>query len=505
MSAAKKRWSAAGLILLGVVAGLIFASQLRITPEGFAYKSESRGTDAITGDTSSAPVEVIRLQDTGKAFTAVSREVLPTVVSISSTIQGTSRSPQDNTWDLRDFFRFYSPQEQESRPQRGMGSGVIVSDDGYILTNHHVIDGADEIKVVLYDNRSFEAKLVGTDPLTEIALIKIEGKDLPAIRFGDSDEMEVGEWVLAIGNPLNLSSTVTAGIVSAKGRGIGIIQDRESNFENGSLAIENFIQTDAAINPGNSGGALVNLKAELIGINTAIATGTGYYTGAGFAIPINLARKIMNDFIKYGHVNRPWLGISMRNVDDVMAIRFKMDVPRGVYIDKVLENTPAEKAGLKFLDVILAVDGEDVNKSNRIQSIIAQKNPGDKITLTILRDGREMEVVVKLGRREADTAQNDSQREEEFHDLGLTVLNPEDVNPRMGTNIRGVYVSGVERFSPAYDAGIVQGSWITRIEDQDINSVADYRRELSKYKNGDVVIFHIVFRNQEARIPIKIQ
>jgi len=500
----KKRWSAAGLIFLGIVAGIIFSSQLRLTPAGFAGKVDKSDSEFL-GNTSESPKVAPDPQAVGKAFTVVAKEVLPTVVSISSTIKGTEARGEQHS--INDLFRlFEQPQrgERGQRPQRGMGSGVIISSDGYILTNHHVIDKAEDIKVTLYDNRAFKAHLIGTDPLTEIALIQIDCKDLPAIRLGNSDELEIGEWVLAFGNPLNLTSTVTAGIVSAIGRGIDIIRNNTRNIEGGSLAIESFIQTDAAINPGNSGGALVNLNSELIGINTAIATGTGYNNGAGFAVPINLANKIVKDFIKYGHVNRPWLGISMKNVDDIIAARFKMKKPKGVYIDQVLEDTPAEKAGLKFLDIILKVDGKVVNRSNKIQSLIAIKNPGDEIDLTILRKGKEKEITVKLGKRKEKDVASKKEKIDDFPDLGLVVGNI-DERDQYQLDYEGVIVEDVKSYSPAYDANIRRGHIITHIEDQPVRSVSEYRRTLRKYKKGDVVIFHLRYRDQKSRAFVKIE
>jgi len=495
-SSKTKRWSAAGFIFIGIVAGIIFASNFNWTTRGFA----SRNTPVILGSQQSPSKELLRLQDTGKAFTIVAKEVLPTVVSIS-TSKIVKRFPADDQFFaplFKDFFgkEFRFPQPQTQR-LNALGSGVIVSKDGYILTNNHVIKDADDIKVTLYDKRIFEAKLVGTDPLTEVAVIKIKGNNLPVARLGNSDELEVGEWVLAIGNPLGFSSTVTAGIVSAKGRSLGIIHDKnaeEDKSSYGSYAIENFIQTDAAINPGNSGGALVNLRAEVIGINTAIATATGYYEGYGFAIPINLAKKIMNDLIQHGYVVRAWLGILMRSVDETIAERFKLDKPRGVLIEQVLDQSPAEKAGLKPLDIILKVDGKEVNQSNEVQNAVILKKPGDIIILTILRDGVEKEIRVKLGQRKTGEKSAKTTSSSTISKLGLSVQTlTDEIRSRVGMsdNDKGVIVTEVKPYSAAADAGIQKGDLITKIENYPIRSVSDYRKALRKFKGGEVVIFYL--------------
>jgi serine protease Do len=495
-SSKTKRWSAAGLIFIGIVIGVVFTSNLDWTPKGFATRSD----DPFVLESQQAPSKaLLNLQDTGKAFTEVSKVILPTVVGIS-TSKIVKQSQGDNEfWGpiLRDFFgREFRDREPQEQRLQGLGSGVIVSRDGYILTNHHVISNADDIKVNLYDKRTFEAELVGTDPLTEVAVIKVNGENLPAARLGDSDDIEIGEWVLAVGNPLQLYSTVTAGIISALSRNINIIQDENAD-QLGSYAIENFIQTDAAINRGNSGGALVNLKAEVIGINTAIATGTGFYAGYGFAIPINLAKKIMTDLINKGYVVRAWLGISMQAVDELAAERFGMDRPRGVRIVQVVEDSPAEKGGLKEMDVILELDGEEVSQSNQIQNEIALKNPGDVVTLKILRNRREREIKVKLGQRETgrETAQT-REDEEEFPTVGLKVqtLN-NSILSRLDhdyyDNDEGVIVTDVERYSVAFDAGIGPGDLIYQIEDTPIGSTSDYTKAMRGFDKGQVVIFYV--------------
>ena len=495
----------AGLIFIGLIVGVILTTNLNWTPRTFASRTP---VEPVTlGNPADPPDSVLRMQDTGKAFVAVSREILPTVVSIS-TSRIIRRSPQDNP--LGDIFRdWFGRENRQSEPevqrQQGLGSGVIVNREGYILTNHHVIQNAEDIKVTLYDNRYFEAKLVGTDPLTEVAVIKIEGDDLPVARLGNSEELEIGEWVLAVGNPLQLSSTVTAGIVSAKSRNIGIIRDADAESE-GSYAIENFIQTDAAINPGNSGGALVNLSAEVVGINTAIASRTGYYQGYGFAIPVDLAKKIMNDLIEKGYVTRAWLGIGMRAVTEAVAERYNMDRPRGVLVETVMDRSPASRAGVEVLDIILEIDGEGVNQPNEIQNAVALKSPGETVTLTLLRNRRERTVEVELGQR--DTGR-EMVREEEEPGMPVLGLNVDDLNSTYRSQLNldeddvGALVISVEPYSAAFDANIRRGSLITRIEDDPIRSVSDYRRAIRKYQEGQVVIFHLRYQQNEYHAFVK--
>lgn len=480
-------------VTLGIMVGVLLTVNLDWTSKGFASKTPVIGSQAPLSP------ELAQMQNFSKAFVAVSKEVLPVVVSIS-TSKIVKQSPREELFPplFREFFKDFQFPEPESQPLQGLGSGVIVSEDGYILTNNHVIKNADDIKITLYDKRRFEAKLVGADPLTDVAVVKIEGHNLPVARLGNSDEVEIGEWVLAVGNPLYLYSTVTAGIVSAKGRAIGILQSQEEERNEpsqGSYAIENFIQTDAAINPGNSGGALVNLKAEVIGINTAIATQTGGYMGYGFAIPINLAKKIMADLIEKGYVTRAWLGIAMRNVDDLVAQRYGMDHPTGVIIEKVMEDSPAEKAHLKPLDIILKIDGKEMNSSNEVQSAIALRKPGEVVTLSILRDGKPMKIQVKLGQRETGkTKEAETLTEEGVPKLGLSVktLIPElKAQYNAYEDQEGVLVTAVEPNSAGYDAGIRKGDLITQIEDIPIRSVSDYKKAIRSFPKGKVIIFHI--------------
>ena len=288
------------------------------------------------------------------------------------------------------FYQFFFGRPQQSQQPSAMasGSGVILSNDGYIVTNNHVIESANEIEVVLNDKRTFAAQLIGTDPNTDLALLKIEATDLPTIEIGNSDDLRVGEWVLAVGNPFNLTSTVTAGIVSAKARSINIL--------NSDMKIESFIQTDAAVNPGNSGGALVNTRGQLVGINTAIASQTGSYTGYAFAIPTAIMQKVVADLRQYGTVQRALLGIRMLDITQQVKDQLSLESMEGVYVGEVISGSAADKAGMKAGDVIVQVDGRPINASSQLQEQIGRKNPGDQITILVRRGQRSVTLQVTL-------------------------------------------------------------------------------------------------------------
>ena len=288
------------------------------------------------------------------------------------------------------FYHFFFGRPQQSQQPSAMasGSGVILSNDGYIVTNNHVIESANEIEVVLNDKRTFAAQLIGTDPNTDLALLKIEATDLPTIEIGNSDDLRVGEWVLAVGNPFNLTSTVTAGIVSAKARSINIL--------NSDMKIESFIQTDAAVNPGNSGGALVNTRGQLVGINTAIASQTGSYAGYAFAIPTAIMQKVVADLRQYGTVQRALLGIRMLDITQQVKDQLSLESMEGVYVGEVISGSAADKAGMKAGDVIVQVDGRPINASSQLQEQIGRKNPGDQIIILVRRGHRSVSLQVTL-------------------------------------------------------------------------------------------------------------
>ena len=317
-------------------------------------------------------------------FTYAAESAVEAVVYVEVTVR--------QQYQLNDpFFRFFFGNEYgqpQSREQKGSGSGVIIRPDGYIVTNNHVVSGATKITVTLNNNQQYDATIVGTDPVTDVAIIKVDATDLPTIPLGDSDKLRLGEWVLAIGSPLGaqLRSTITAGIVSAKGRSM---PDYSGEFK-----IESFIQTDAAVNPGNSGGALVNKKGELVGINTAIVSQTGSYTGYSFAVPVNIVKRVAEDLMDFGSVKRAVLGISMGTVDKKFADEMKLSDVSGVYINEVLKGSAADKAGLRKNDVIVAIDGQKITDGASVQAKVNSYHPGDKATISIIRDGRKQDVGV---------------------------------------------------------------------------------------------------------------
>ena len=385
---------AISLISIGIVFGAILVSSFSGVNLSLA------GGSGVAFNTTPPYRPTNEVANLNQAFIQVSKAVTPTVVSITSTVK--SENPSSN------FFHFFGPDfkmpDQGDNFERGTGSGIILTGDGYILTNNHVVKGAKEdgISVTLHDTREFKAKLIGTDPSTDVAVIKINAKDLTPASIGNSDNAEVGQWVLAVGNPLGLNSTVTAGIISALSRNIGIMQDQ--------YGIENFIQTDAAINPGNRGGALVDLNGQVIGMNTAIASSNGRYQGYGFAVPINIAKVVANVLIKEGKFERGYIGVSIKSIDDKTARAFKLDQTTGVLIEKVNKGSAGEDAGLRDGDIILSVDGREVKFANQQQGQIGLHRPGEYVTLKIVRNEKTMDLKVKLKSRDenSSTASNDS-------------------------------------------------------------------------------------------------
>ncbi len=368
------------------------------------------------------------------------------------------------------FFQYFfgQPQQQQPRQQQEMpmqeasGSGVIITQDGYIVTNNHVVDGSSEIEVTLNDKRTFKAKVIGTDPNTDIALIKIEANDLPIIIFGNSDSLKVGEWVLAVGNPFNLTSTVTAGIVSAKARNINII--------NSQMKIESFIQTDAAVNPGNSGGALVNTHGELVGINTAIASQTGSYAGYAFAIPVSIVQKVVADLRKYGVTQRAILGIEIKDITSELVKEKNLKTFEGAYVGKVADNSAAKKAGVKEGDIINNVNNINIKSKTELQEQIGRYRPGDKITITILRENKEQKLNVELKNQQGSTGIVSAQTSEDV--LGGTYKELNDkMKQQLGVDF-GVEVKSLSKGKLA-DQGIKPGFIILKINNQPVSKAED--------------------------------
>jgi serine protease Do len=473
------------LITVGIVIGMVLIANFNMDNKSIAgesntkiYTEEETNWDS-EGDESKPTVANF---NPNSMFVDIVKKVRPSIVSIYTT---KSVSVEQNPFYF--FFREMPQDQDHPREQRqdGLGSGIIISKDGYILTNYHVIKEVDELKVMMIDNREYEAKVIGSDPATEIALIKIEADDLPVAVLGNSDNVEIGEWVMAIGSPLYLTSTVTAGIVSALSRNINIIQDRDTG------GIENFIQTDAAINPGNSGGALLNMKGQVIGVNTAIATRTNYYMGYGFAVPINIAKSVVEDLMNFGEVKRGYLGVYIESVDPIKAKGVKLDKPRGVLIINVIDESAADKAGLKEGDVILSVNGHEVNQPNELQAKVGIFNPGDKIELEVWRYGKKMDVTATLQSRQGETsvAANEKSKEKEksVNSLGLKIT---DLNQKQLSDLdldAGIGVLNVEPYSAANDARIAKGDAIYELNGDKIKSVSDFYDKIGEFKSGEVI------------------
>ncbi|PWJ59836.1 Do/DeqQ family serine protease [Dyadobacter jejuensis] len=424
-------------------------------------------------------------------FVYAAEATTPTVVHIKSTMtRQTSRSQQQIPDFFRDFFGDdFGGGRQQPQQSVGTGSGVIISSDGYIVTNNHVIEGAQEVEVTLHNKAKFHAKVIGTDPSTDIAVIKVDSKDLPAITLGNSDAIKVGEWVVAVGNPFNLESTVTAGIVSAKGRGLGIIGSgrRYQNATPASLKdddspLESFIQTDAVVNPGNSGGALVNLKGELVGINTAIASPTGSFAGYAFAVPSSIVKKVSSDIIKYGAVQRGYLGIALGDLDSQKAEEYGVKVSDGVYVREFTENSAAKAGGINKGDVIVKVDGREIHSIPQLQQSIGLHKPGDKVTLTVNRDGKEKDINVTLRNR---TGGSDIIKREEAAEVMTTLgadfsdlSKPEKDRLARYKHKGGVKIAAVNGGKLAR-TGVAEGFIITKVNGKPVTTVKELKSELA--------------------------
>ena len=475
------------LILAGVIVGLVLAFGLNWTEHSQATPISNAAATAPMATQS----DISAAQQLSNTFASVSAEVNPSVVTIftETNIKAPQQSLGNSPFDQffgDDFFKrfFENPAPRGNYKQMGLGSGVIVDANGTILTNNHVVDKADQIKVRLMDGREFEAKVKGKDSQTDLAVINIDAKKLTPIKLGDSDKMRVGDWVLAIGSPLDpqLDHTVTAGIVSAKGRsGVGLTQ------------YEDYIQTDAAINPGNSGGALVDLNGELIGINSAIVSKSGGFMGIGFAIPVNLAKNVMGDIIKTGKVTRGWLGVYIQDITPELAKALKLETPTGVIVSKVQDGSPASKAGLKAEDVILQVNGKKVDNKVELSTQIASISPGSRVNLKILRNGKAMDVTVKLGEL-TPQVEKMSENKSSYSNIGMAVSN---ITPTLTQKyglpdkIAGVVVTQVDPSGVAAEFGIQEGDVIMQVNRENIHSVSDFEKQISNTKPGENVLIYL--------------
>jgi Do/DeqQ family serine protease len=426
------------------------------------------------------------VDENGKAFpldfTAAAEMVMPAVVYIQSTQDMDNTRELQSTDPLREFF---GPRAQKG-PSRSSGSGVIINGSGYIVTNNHVVQDADMVEITLMDNRTFKAKVVGTDPDTDLAVVKIDESGLPFLSFVDSDNAKVGEWVLAVGNPYNLNSTVTAGIISAKGRNINILH---RNSGEGSTAIESFIQTDAAINPGNSGGALVALNGGLLGINTAIASPTGSYSGYGFAVPSNIVSKIVDDLINYGAVQRGWLGVTIGSVNSELAKANDLQVNEGAYISGFADKSSAKEAGIKEGDVVIQIDETPIKSNTALIEYIGRHRPGDKVNMLVNRKGRELTIPVVLKSRDGKIGLIKPEEIDAVSALGIEL---EEIDGKLlrkldldhGVRVKELRKGKVGRYTEMHDGFI-----ITKVNDIPVNSVKEFEKIIKTKKKGDLVTF----------------
>lgn len=438
----------------------------------------------------------------GINFVAAAKMVTPAVVHVKSTVS--ISQDQRGADPFEEFFGFRMPDRgQAPREGRSSGSGVIISEDGYIVTNNHVIENATRIDISLEDNTRYSARVIGTDPTTDLALLKIEAEDLPFVKFGDSDQVLVGQWVLAVGNPFDLTSTVTAGIISAKARNIGILRDLENN-----LQIESFLQTDAVVNPGNSGGALVNLAGELIGINTAIASRTGTFNGYAFAVPTSIVKKVMDDLLEFGTVQRGLLGVQIRDVSPELEeyLGETLNVNRGVYIMEVNEGSGGEAAGLKKGDIITGVDGVETFNVATLQEMVARKRPGDKVDVKFLRAGKEMKVTATLKNISGDTK---IVRKEIPKRVSLDGVTFEDVSQDLKTKLKiqgGASIVAIEN-EKWRNAGAKVGFIITSVIGSEgryrITNAGDLSNILEGNGGEELVILGLYPNGQEYYFELK--
>ncbi len=405
--------------------------------------------------------------------------------SVHSVVHIATQSVRTGQWSSGNPFldEFFGYRNQQPQVRQGSGSGVILSSDGYIVTNNHVVEDAQKIKVILNDNREFDARLVGTDPSTDLALLKIDQDDLPYMTYGNSENLQLGEWVLAVGNPFTIGTTVTAGIISARARNIGINQD--------TYSIESYIQTDAAVNPGNSGGALVNQQGNLVGINAAIASRTGSYVGYSFAIPVSIVKKVVEDLKEYGEVQRALLGVNISDVTAESAEELNLDRVEGVHVRAVTENGAAREAGIKTDDVIISIDGEQVKTSAELQEKISQYRPGDDVDVVVLRDNEKKQFTVTLRNKHGDT---------QIVRDNITVLGAEfesvDDNVKRELNIdNGIIIKDLNK-GKLRDAGLEEGFIITNVNKKPIYDVNDFKREIGNARGG--ILVEGVYPNGES-------
>ncbi len=473
-------------------AALLFSSLLGgiLTLGGYKFFIETKTFQSFDSDQKAVFARYLDKDTTGVVvpeglnFVYASNIVRPTVVHVKCTYEGKAIA-QNNPHSNDPFFKFFFDEPGGGnfgapQPAQSSGSGVFISSDGYIVTNNHVIDGASKIQVTLDDKRTYDAKLIGKDPETDLALLKIEEKDLPFAKFGNSEKIKVGEWVLACGNPFDLRSTITAGIVSAKGRNINLLRG------NNNYAIESFIQTDAAVNPGNSGGALVNLKGELIGINTAIASTTGAYAGYSFAVPVTLVKKVMDDLLNHGEVQRALLGVMITDITSEMVKEKKLKNMKGVFISGVNDGSAAKEAGIKENDIVVKIDGIEVNSASELQELVGQHRPGDKVEVNLIRNGEPKTLKVTLKNKRGTVNMVKEAKVQVLEDLGVELGELSKSEKEKLQIENGVKVTKLLN-GKLKDAGAKQDFIITKIDKQEMTTSSDIVKALEN-KSGAVLI-----------------
>jgi serine protease Do len=466
------RFRAARFSFLGAAAVFALAGCQRIEPGGGAGASQE--TRAV------APLSPGKYGDFPQIFADVAEASLPAVVSIYTEKEVTGSA------DPFEFFFGPPPGGSSGRRESGLGSGVIINPDGTILTNNHVIDGASRIRVQLNDGNEYDAEVVGADPPSDLAVIRVKGAkgDLPVLPLGDSDRLRIGEWVIAVGSPYGLSQTVTTGIISAKGR-----------HNTGINSYENFLQTDAAINPGNSGGALLNLRGELVGINTAIFSRSGGYQGIGFAIPISMARKISTDLIRDGEVTRGWLGVSIQPLDPALAEALGVKDRRGALVGGIIPGSPAEKAGIRRGDVIVRVDQAPIRDANELLNHIALVAPGTWVEVGVIREGKSLAFKARITRRDDNRlARLDEKQDQADTRLTALGLGVEDLTARLRSDygipqgVTGVVITGVEPDSRAEEAGLVEGDVVVEMNRARLRTKKEFLDRVSKAKGARILL-----------------
>lgn len=510
------------MLFIGMISGIILVTNFESDLIGDLFAKEKMQLGA-----KSPPAKMSEIMSAiNQSVVSTSEAVLISVVSIKVVSEYDGNDNMMQGQDLEEFFKFFSPRSpkedqddddsrnnKREKPRReGGGSGVVITNDGYIVTNNHVVENAIEngIEVTMYDKKKYIATLVGTDPLTDLAVLKIEANDLKSAHLADVNSIKVGEMVVAVGSPLGLNSTVTSGIVSAIGRGrIGL--------NNSSYSVENYIQTDAAINPGNSGGGLFDMNGSLIGINTAIATGTGNYIGYGFAIPVDLVQSVIEDLIEDGEINRGYIGVQIKSIEDeVEAKAFGLNEVSGILVNKVLDESAADKAGINKGDIILEVNGKKVNTSQELQSQIALFRAGDKVKLTLWRDNKKINKDVILKSKDNDDlSENVKEKSQtgkpiddngpvEFDNLGFSIK-PIDSKTKSSQDIRnGVVVVNVKKYSIADKRNLFTNSIITKVGNVEINSTSDLKKIIESKKPGDVILMQVTYKETNQFVALEI-